>query len=162
LAGYDALQEGLAVLSEYLVGGLSRPRLRLLAGRVVAAGAVVDGASFVEVYRLLKRDHGFAGRTAFVVTMRVFRGGGLTKDMVYLQGLQQILEYVGQRHRLDPLYVGKIAVRHIPIIRELQWRGVLRAAPLMPSYLESDAVQGRLKTLHRETSIVELVGRSQR
>ncbi len=37
LAGYDALQEGLAVLSEYLVGGLSRPRLRLLAGRVVAA-----------------------------------------------------------------------------------------------------------------------------
>ena len=32
LTGYDTLQEGLAVLSEYLVGGLSRPRLRLLGG----------------------------------------------------------------------------------------------------------------------------------
>ena len=29
-AGYDALQEGLAVLSEFLVGGLSDPRLRML------------------------------------------------------------------------------------------------------------------------------------
>ncbi|NIQ16470.1 MAG: DUF1704 domain-containing protein, partial [Candidatus Dadabacteria bacterium] len=36
LSGYEELQEGLAVLAEYLVGGLSKPRLRLLAGRVVA------------------------------------------------------------------------------------------------------------------------------
>ncbi|MHC4179909.1 MAG: tyrosine/phenylalanine carboxypeptidase domain-containing protein, partial [Planctomycetota bacterium] len=36
LAGYDELQEGLAVLSEFLVGGLSRPRMRTLAARVVA------------------------------------------------------------------------------------------------------------------------------
>ena len=35
LSGCDELQEGLAVLSEYLVGGLSPPRLRLLAGRVI-------------------------------------------------------------------------------------------------------------------------------
>lgn len=31
LAGYDGLQEGLAVLAEYLVGGLSRLRIRILA-----------------------------------------------------------------------------------------------------------------------------------
>ena len=37
LAGSDELQEGLAVLSEYLVGGLSAPRFRILAGRVMAA-----------------------------------------------------------------------------------------------------------------------------
>ena len=36
LSGYDALQEGLAVLSEYLVGGLSEARMRTLAARVIA------------------------------------------------------------------------------------------------------------------------------
>src|SRR5690606_13084216 len=34
--GYEQLQEGLAVLSEYLVGGLTNDRLRILAGRVIA------------------------------------------------------------------------------------------------------------------------------
>ena len=43
LAGYDGLQEGLAVLSEYLVGGLSRPRMRLLAARVIAVEQLVQG-----------------------------------------------------------------------------------------------------------------------
>ena len=35
LAGYEALQEGLAVLSEYLVGGLSRPRPAPVSNSVV-------------------------------------------------------------------------------------------------------------------------------
>ncbi|MBL7077493.1 MAG: DUF1704 domain-containing protein [Kiritimatiellae bacterium] len=83
LAGYEALQEGLAVLSEYLVGGLSRPRLRLLAGRVVAVQCLLEGASFIDTYRRLETDHGFADRSAFMVAMRVYRGGGLTKDAVY-------------------------------------------------------------------------------
>ena len=34
LAGYDELQEGLAVLTEYLVNGLGRPRMRQLAAHV--------------------------------------------------------------------------------------------------------------------------------
>ncbi len=100
LAGYDALQEGLAVLAEYLVGGLSRPRLRLLAARVVAAAHMIDGATFVETFRELDRTHGFSQRTAFVVTMRTYRGGGLTKDAVYLRGLRQILDYLGNGGRL--------------------------------------------------------------
>src|SRR5690606_13217513 len=36
LAGYDELQEGLAVLAEYLAGGMTAPRLRVLAARVLA------------------------------------------------------------------------------------------------------------------------------
>ncbi len=46
LAGYEELQEGLAVLSEYMVDGLSRPRLRLLAARVVAARHMIAGGIF--------------------------------------------------------------------------------------------------------------------
>ena len=35
LAGYDGLQEGLAVFAEYLAGGMTAARLRLVAARVV-------------------------------------------------------------------------------------------------------------------------------
>ncbi len=160
LAGYEALQEGLAVLSEYLVGGLSAPRLRLLAGRVVAAHHIVNGASFVETFQSLRSEHGFPGRTAFVITMRIFRAGGLTKDVVYLRGLQQILKYVGKNQGLEPLFVGKIAAQHIPVIRELQWRKVLIPAPLSPSYLESESALRRLADLRIDSSLIHLVKRS--
>src|SRR5690606_5401676 len=59
LAGYDELQEGLAVLAEYLAGGLDRTRMRLLAARVIAARSVEDGASFVDTFRLLCDEHGY-------------------------------------------------------------------------------------------------------
>jgi uncharacterized protein (TIGR02421 family) len=161
LAGYDALQEGLAVLSEYLVGGLSRPRLRLLAGRVVAASHMIDGATFVETFRELNRTHGFPRRTAFVITMRTYRGGGLTKDVVYLRGLQQILDYLGNGGRLRPLFVGKIGAQHIPVIRELQWRGVLKTPPLVPRYMESPEALERLERVRGGLSVAELCERKE-
>src|SRR5690606_7200826 len=45
LAGYEGVQEGLAVLAEYLVGGMTVGRLRLIAARVVACADMLDGAS---------------------------------------------------------------------------------------------------------------------
>ena len=121
LAAYEAFQEGLAVLAEFLVGGLSRPRLRLLAARVIAIRHMIAGATFVDTYRELDGRYGFDRRTAFTVTMRTFRGGGLTKDAVYLRGLCQILKYLSDDGEFGPLLVGKIASDHISIVRELQW-----------------------------------------
>lgn len=147
LAGYDGLQEGLAVLSEYLVGGLNRARLRLLAARVLAAHDLIRGRPLSETYRCLTDQYGFEPRPAYTVALRVHRGGGLTKDAVYLRGLSEILSYVQRGGRIKPLLVGKIAVDHIPIIEELQHRGVLRAATLTPSYLTDDAAAERLARL---------------
>ena len=69
LAGYEETQEGLAVLAEYLVGGLSPARLRQLAGRVVAVHLMVTGASFADVHRRLV-DAGFSRSGAFTIAMR--------------------------------------------------------------------------------------------
>jgi uncharacterized protein (TIGR02421 family) len=157
LAGYEALQEGLAVLSEYLVGGLSRPRLRLLAARVLAARHMVDGASFIETYRELDRMYDFERRTAFNTTLRVFRGGGLTKDASYLRGLCQILQYLQKNDPLEPLFVGKIGVAHIGLIRELRYRGVLHKPPLHPGYLVRPDCQSRLDQLRRGMTVFDLV-----
>lgn len=159
LAGYEELQEGLAVLAEYLVGGLSRPRLRMLAGRVVAAHCLVDGAPFIETFRVLNRTHGFTQRTAFTITARLYRGGGLTKDIIYLRGLTQLLDYLRNGGELDPLFVGKISAEHIQIIQELQWRKVLQTAPIRPRYLMNAQTDEKLKRLKDGLSVLDLIGR---
>ena len=159
LAGHDALQEGLAVLSEYLVGGLSRPRLRLLAARVVAVRFLLQGASFIETYRQLEGLYGFAERTAFIVTMRVYRGGGLTKDAVYLRGLLQVLYYIEQGGELKYLLIGKIATKHIPVIRELLWRGVLHEPPITPRYMEAPETERKLDRLRGGITVMNLIER---
>ena len=158
LAGYEELQEGLAVLAEHLVGGLSRARLRQLAARVVAVRQMTDGASFVETFRTLDRNYQFNQRTAYNITMRVYRGGGLTKDAVYLRGLEAILRYVQSGGDLKPLLVGKMAVEHIPIIKELQYRKVLQPAPIVPRYLQDPRALERLTRLRdSQGSVQDLV-----
>jgi uncharacterized protein (TIGR02421 family) len=157
LAGYEALQEGLAVLAEYLVGGLSRPRLRLLAARVLVTRRMIEGASFTDSYRELNRTHGLQQHSAFTVVMRVYRGGGLTKDAVYLRGLDRLLGYLNGGGALDPLYIGKIATGHVPIVEELLWRRVLRPAPLSPRYMSQPGVSERLERVRRYASVLDLV-----
>ena len=160
LAGYEELQEGLAVLAEYLVDGLSTGRMRQLAARVVAVRCLTDGASFVETFRTLHRKYAFTQRAAYNITMRVYRGGGLTKDAVYLRGLEAILRYVQKGGDVHPLLVGKMAVDHIPTIKELQYRKVLNPAPHVPRYLRNPSAIERLEALRGgNRSVVELAGR---
>lgn len=156
LAGYEALQEGVAVLAEYLCGGLDQGRLRTLAARVVACHAMEEGADFVEVFRLLVAERGFAPSDAFTLAARVFRGGGLTKDAVYLRGLQQVLDHLAAGGAVEPLMAGKIAVRHIPVVEELWHREVFRPVPLLPRYLDDAAAQARLAALRRGASPLDL------
>jgi uncharacterized protein (TIGR02421 family) len=162
LPGYEALQEGVAVFSEYLVGGLSRPRLRLLAARVVATHRLIEGASFVEVFRELDRAQDFDQRTAFNVTMRVYRGGGLTKDAAYLRGLLDLLAYLREGGDLDRLFVGKFGFDHVSIIEELQWRKVMRDPPVFPRHLDDPLVKERVEAARRGVSILDLVKRRKR
>lgn len=157
LAGYDALQEGLAVLSEFLVGGLTRGRLRMLAARVVAVHRLIAGAPFRETFALLSEEHGFEQRSAYTITMRVYRGGGLTKDAVYLRGLVEILEYLRCAGDLSMLFVGKLAVDHVPIVRELLLREVLHAPPLTPHYMSEPSVAKKLAALKKGLTVLQLV-----
>jgi uncharacterized protein (TIGR02421 family) len=157
LAGYDSLQEGMAVLSEYLVGGLSKPRLRLLAARVWAVHMMLERATFVETFRALSKDFEFNQRTAYTITMRVYRGGGFTKDAVYLRGLVEILDYLGQGGTLDPLLVGKIASEHIRFVRELLHRKVILPAVLQPRYLQLPGVAERLEKLSEGMTVLNLI-----
>ncbi len=157
LPGYEQLQEGLAVFAEYLVGGLSFGRLRTLAARVIAVRRLTQGYSFAEVFNDLHNKYNFGARSAFNIGMRVFRGGGLTKDAVYLRGLVEVLKYLGEGGDIETLFVGKMGPEHVSIIRELQWREVLRPAPLVPRYMTFPETAERLKRVKEKTSIVDLI-----
>ncbi|MBW8016184.1 MAG: DUF1704 domain-containing protein [Planctomycetes bacterium] len=156
-AGYDELQEGLAVLSEYLVGQLSPQRLRLLAGRVLAAHKMQCGATFLEVFHELNSVYGFEQKTAFIITTRIYRGGGLIKDAIYLRGLVNLLEYLKDGGDTDILFCGKIALDHVPIIQELQAREILCTSPLVPRYMKSADVDRKLATLREGLEVYDLV-----
>jgi hypothetical protein len=69
---------------------------------------------------------GFSQRIAYTIAMRTCRGGGLTKDAVYLRGLMEILEFLQGGGGLERLFIGKIAADHISLIQELCQRNVLK------------------------------------
>jgi len=156
LAGYERLQEGLAVLAEYLAGGLSAHRMRVLAGRVIAVDSLVKRASFVETFRLLVDEHGFSGRSAFLITLRVYRGGGFTKDAIYLDGLDGLLQYVAEGRPLEQLYIGKIGFSQVEAVAELERRGFFQPMRHRPSYLDEDGPKARLEALKKGKTGLDL------
>lgn len=157
MAGYEPLQEGLAVLAEYLVSGLDSHRLRVLAGRVIAVEALTGGADFVETFELLSKEYDFSEASAFYIAMRVFRGGGYTKDMIYLKGLAEILDFLANDGDLEVLYCGKIALEYLSFIEELCWRKIVKPAALKPLCLEFPEANQRLMMLRQGCTLRHLV-----
>jgi uncharacterized protein (TIGR02421 family) len=157
LAGYEGIQEGLGVFAEYAVGGLTPARLRLLAARVLVVDAMADGAGFVDCHRLLCHEHGFNRRTAFNIVARVFRSGGFAKDAIYLRGLKAVFAFVAANNDLDPFWFGKIAERHVPVVHELQARGILRRPAAMPEFLTRPDARERIGHIRAGGAFVDLL-----
>ena len=147
LANYEGVQEGLGVFAEWAVGGLTRTRLRLLAGRVVAVDAMLHGADFIDTFRLLHREHGFRRRGAFQICARVFRSGGMAKDAIYLRGFRQVVDLIASGASLAPFWLGKIAPGHAPDIEELLLRGLVHAPVFIPEFLARPDTEARLARL---------------
>jgi uncharacterized protein (TIGR02421 family) len=157
LAGYEGIQEGLGVFAEYAVGGLTRSRLRLLAARVLVVHAMIDGASFTECFDLLRDIHGFGARTAFNIVARVYRSGGLTKDAIYLRGFSKVIAMLAAGEDLGPFWFGKIAAAHVPVVRELELRGLLHRPRFTPEFLARPEAEARIAELRHTSSLSKLI-----
>ncbi len=147
LADYDELQEGLAVLSEYLVGGLDAERLRLLAVRVVTGANRLDGMPFADAYSMLVEQYQCAPEVAFETVTRIYQSGGFTKDIIYLRGFVRLLDYLKEGGALTPLLSGKIGIKHIPVIRELTEREILRPPMILPRYAADPSALEKLDAI---------------
>ncbi len=104
---------------------------------------------FSDAYRLLVDEYSLSVDQAFGITLRVFRGGGLAKDAVYLRGLINTLKYLQQRGDLKLLFIGKIHQNHIPLIKELLNREVLKEH-ILTNHYHTDEFQERLKKASRK------------
>ncbi len=152
LAGYEGVQEGLGVFAEWAVGGLSEARLRLLAGRVIAVAAMLDGAQFVDVYRMLTSDYGIPRKSSFDICARVFRSGGFAKDLIYLEGFQRVVALVATGASLNAFWIGKIAPEHIEAIEELLLRSLIGPPVFEPEFLSHKGVADRIARLREMPS----------
>jgi uncharacterized protein (TIGR02421 family) len=156
LPGYDETQEGLAVLAEYLTGGLDPRRLRVLAARVVAVSEMLDGADFMEIFDSLRTEHRIPRRTAWSIAIRVVVGGGSVKDAIYLRGIARILDALTEGISLDVLFVGKLALDHVPLIQDRLDRQVLNEPWVRPRWLDVPGAQERLDRLREGASVSDL------
>jgi len=137
LPGNTHTQEGLAILSEYMSGNMNLPRLKTLALRVIAVNMMVKKHDFSHTFNTLVNEYGSNVDDAFRLTASVYRGGGFTKDFLYLRGVKDALKAYDQGS-LDALYVGKTGFDYLKIINEMMARGMVEKPTYLPMYLQKD------------------------
>ena len=112
-------QEGIAVFAEYMSNSLSLKRLKKLAYRVIAVDTLAKGYSFSETFQCLHTNYHLEQEAAFYIALRVHRGGGFTKDHLYLSGLKKVLDYYNAGHDLSLLLTGKVSLEYVDQIHYL-------------------------------------------
>jgi uncharacterized protein (TIGR02421 family) len=123
LPGSTFTQEGLAILAEFKAGYMSLDRLKILAARVLAVDSMLKEQDFYQTYSYLAEEFGLDNQMAFNITTRVYRGGGFTKDHLYLAGFVKLLQ-VAESRPVDNLLIGKCSVSYHQLIDEFvqrQW-----------------------------------------
>ncbi|MFP4025031.1 MAG: flavohemoglobin expression-modulating QEGLA motif protein [Thiohalospira sp.] len=123
-------QEGLAILSEYLSGNISVNRLQILALRVLTIEKMLKGFDFKQTFEFLMDTGNLNETQAFYMTARIYRGGGFTKDHLYLKGFKDILIYYNNGNDVMSLLIGKTSLKYQPVIDEMIERKIF----LPPKY----------------------------
>ena len=109
----EETQEGLAVFSEYMSGNLTVKRLKELSYRVLAVDSLAKGYSFSRTFRMLHNGYDLNKEEAFYISVRAHRGGGFTKDYLYLTGLKKIYDYHKNGKDLSLLLTGKVSLEYV-------------------------------------------------
>lgn len=117
-------QEGVAVLSEYMSNCLTLYRLKELAFRVIAVDSLQKGFDFCDTFDLLHNLYKLNRDEAYSVSLRVHRGGGFTKDYLYLTGLKKAYNYYHSGKNLDTLLSGKVNLDYTTLIEKWQEKGL--------------------------------------
>ncbi|GLT17046.1 hypothetical protein GCM10007938_08230 [Vibrio zhanjiangensis] len=138
-------QEGMAILSEYLAGHLSIKRLKILALRVLAVNSMIKEKSFRTTFMMLKEEYGVDDNLAFTITARVYRGGGFTKDYLYLKGFHEVLNTYEKEDDFMSLLCGKTALIHLPEIKRLVDKGIfvppVKITPSFRAPIQNDEIR---------------------
>lgn len=145
--GNTEIQEGLAVFAEIITGAMDPRRFKRLSGRVLAIQMAVEGADFKEVYDFFLARNDDPSQS-YENTRRVFRGGmtqggaPFTKDMVYLNGLLRVHNFMrtvvrmGRADLIRVLFVGKMDIEDVPALAQLAYNDRLKSPQFMPTWVK--------------------------
>jgi uncharacterized protein (TIGR02421 family) len=123
-------QEGLAVYGEFLSATMDSWRTKELGLRVICIDKMAKGYDFRETFEYITDHLGVDPDKAFYVVARCYRGGGFTKDQLYLKGFKEVLSHKQNGGSIQNLLIGKTSLQYLPIIDEL----VSRRLALPPKY----------------------------
>lgn len=129
---YILLEEGLAVYFENFFG--FSQMMREYAARFFAVFLLRKECSFNEIFSELLAL-GFSHEKAWNITLRVFRGGGFTKDYVYLQGFFEVKRIV-KKFKFNVIFCGKIDFKYLGLISSLIKSGEIRPAVYLPENIK--------------------------
>jgi len=118
-------QEGLAVLAEYYSGALNFDRIFELAVRVVLADNVIKGQSFAASFDQLVGEYKLSRDHAFKLVTRLYRGGGFTKDRLYLPGFIELIKQHPNEETMNWLLAGKTASDYQHMMPILEQHGLM-------------------------------------
>ena len=100
-----------------------------------------SGADFKEVFSFITEEYKEDKKETFNLVARVFRGGGFTKDYLYLAGFSQIHKLWKKGYDLTPLLIGKTNLKYYNTIVEMTERGFLTPPKYITECLENPKVE---------------------
>lgn len=123
---YLIAEEGLALYHEYKHDLMSKQKLKEYALRYIAVYSMYELNSFKETFRQLM-DFNIPREDAWRITLRAYRGGGMIKDYVYLEGflsVKNIIERKGKR--METLLMCCMTdLNHIDLIKQMINQGII-------------------------------------
>lgn len=135
LPGYLSTEEGLALYFEELTGWVDKEKMKDYAARVIAVDSVYQGLDFRETFGRLK-SYDLSDNQAWDLAVRVYRGGGYIKDHIYFDGFLKIKEFAKKDGNFRLLYLGKIGIGHLPLVKKLLRKGLIKPAKYLPDFLD--------------------------
>lgn len=87
----------------------------------------------------------------------MFQGGGFLKDIIYLKGLVELRDYLGNGGALQPLLAGKFALKHVDIINDLTQRKLLNAPKIIPRYFENTNFSTKLNAFKEGITLSKMI-----
>jgi hypothetical protein len=88
---------------------------------------MLRGQDFSQTFQAVMDMSDMNETQAFYITARIFRGGGFTKDYLYLTGFRDVLKCYKENNNLTNLLVGKTSLQYKNIITEMIDRKLISA-----------------------------------
>jgi uncharacterized protein (TIGR02421 family) len=163
LPGNTETQEGLAILSEYQSGNLTLKRLKTLALRNIVTKKMLRRESFSSVFEMMVDEYDLSEEDAFRIVARVYRGGGFTKDHLYLKGFQKAVSLFQANVSFESLYIGKTGFDDLDLLDELIERRILPKPKRLPlsltfSYERSPVLEYLVSSIRSMQQVCKAVG----